>query len=351
MEGKGESSNKSFTSVMALTKMRVPRVPPRYVLPPSQRPNPMLDLTTTLPIIDLSTLQHPAQRSLALDKIQSACKELGFFQGVNHGIPLSIMNDALSAATEFFNLSLEEQMPLSSDNVHNPVRYGTSLNHASDKVHYWRDFIKHYSHPISDWIHLWPSNPPSYKDQMGNYAKAVQVLQKQLMEAIVETLGLNFGNLHNEIEGNQLMAINCYPPCPEPDLALGMPPHSDYGTLTILHQSGPGLQLQDNKKNWLSVPFVEGALIVQLEDQMEVMSNGKYKSVVHQVTLNAENKRLSIASLQSLPLNKKIGPAPELVDEQHPASYDEFSFRDFLDYISSNNIADRRFIDSIKKSA
>ncbi|KAE8715119.1 hypothetical protein F3Y22_tig00110186pilonHSYRG00003 [Hibiscus syriacus] len=186
---------------------------------------------------------------------------------------------------------------------------------------------------------------------MGNYAKAVQVLQKQLMEAIVETLGLNFGNLHNEIEGNQLMAINCYPPCPEPDLALGMPPHSDYGTLTILHQSGPGLQLQDNKKNWLSVPFVEGALIVQLEDQMEVMSNGKYKSVVHQVTLNAENKRLSIASLQSLPLNKKIGPAPELVDEQHPASYDEFSFRDFLDYISSNNIADRRFIDSIKKSA
>ncbi|KAK5775944.1 hypothetical protein PVK06_043900 [Gossypium arboreum] len=351
MEGEGECSDNLFTSVMTLTKMRVPHVPQRYVLPPSQRPNLTLDLTTTLPIIDLSTLHHASQRSLTLDTIQGACKELGFFQVVNHGIPLPVIHDALAAATEFFNLSLEEKMTLLSDNVHNPVRYGTSLNHASDKVHYWRDFIKHYSHPISDWIHLWPSNPPSYKDKMGNYAKAVQVLHKQLMEAILETLGLNFGNLQKEIEeGNQLMAINCYPACPEPDLTLGMPPHSDYGTLTVLLQSGPGLQLQDNKKKWLSVPFVEGALLVQLGDQIELMSNGQYKSVVHQVTLSAENKRLSIASLHSLPINKKIGPAPELVDEQHPVSYNEFSFRDFLDYISSNDIADKRFIDSIKKS-
>ncbi|XVF73534.1 hypothetical protein PTKIN_Ptkin12aG0209400 [Pterospermum kingtungense] len=351
MEGKGDSSCNSFTSAMTLTKMGVPHVPRRYVLPPSKRPNPSLDLTTNLPIVDLSTLQNASQRSLTLDKIQSACKELGFFQVVNHGIPSSVMNDALHAATEFFNLSIEEKMPLLSDNVHAPVRYGTSMNHGNDKVHFWRDFIKHYSYPISDWIHLWPSNPPSYKDKMGNYAKAVHELQKQLTEAILETLGIKSGNLQKDIEeGNQVMAINCYPPCPEPELTLGMPAHSDYGTLTILLQNGPGLQLHDNKKNWLSVPLIEGALIVQLGDQIEVMSNGQYKSVVHQVTLSAENKRLSIASLHSLPLNKKIGPAPELVDEQHPASYKEFSFGDFLDFISHNHIADGRFINSIKKT-
>ncbi|OMP00754.1 Oxoglutarate/iron-dependent dioxygenase [Corchorus olitorius] len=332
--------------------MGVPHVPQRYVLPPSQRPNPTLDLTTTLPIVDLSSLHNASQRSQTLDNIQSACKELGFFQVVNHGIPLAVMNDALDAATEFFNLSLEEKMLLLSANVNAPVRYGTSLNHANDKVHFWRDFIKHYAHPISNWIHLWPSNPPSYKDKMGKYAQAVQVLQKQLTEVMLETLGLNIGHLHEEVEeGCQLMAINCYPACPEPDLTLGMPPHSDYGTVTILLQSGPGLQIMDNNRNWHSVPFVEGALIVQLGDQIEVMSNGLYKSVVHQVTLSAENKRLSIASLHSLPLNKKIQPAPELVDEQHPVSYNEFSFRDFLDFISNNNIADRRFIDSIKKTA
>ncbi|XVF79745.1 hypothetical protein PTKIN_Ptkin15bG0014300 [Pterospermum kingtungense] len=207
------------------------------------------------------------------------------FQVINHGIPLSIMNDALDAAAEFFNLPLEEKMPLLSDDVHAPVR-----------------------------------------DKMGNYAKAVHALQMQLMEAILETLGLNFGNLQKELEeGNQFMAVNCYPACPEPDLTLSLPPHSDFGTITILLQSGPGLQLLHKKNNWLSVPVVEGALMVQVGDQMEVMSNGQYKRIVHQV-LSAKNKRLSIASLHSLPLNKIIGPAEELADEKHPVSYNDFTF-------------------------
>ncbi|KAK8479584.1 hypothetical protein V6N11_029198 [Hibiscus sabdariffa] len=222
---------------------------------------------------------------------KSECSD-NSFTGV---MTLTKMRTSLAAATEFFNLSLEEKITLLSDNVHNPVR-----------------------------------------DKMGNYAEAVQALQKQLMEVIVETLGLNFGTLHNEIEeGSQVMAINCYPACPEPDL-----------TLEWLRAIASG---QEQELALCSI--VEGAFIVQLGDQIQVMSNGKYKSVVHQVTLSAEKKRLSIASLHSLPLNKKIGPAPELVDEQHPASYKEFSFRDFLDYISSNNNADGRFIDSIKKSA
>lgn len=84
-------------------------------------------------------------------------------QVINHRIPLSTMKDALDAAMDFFNLPVEEKMLLMSNSVHEPVRYGTSSNHARDKVHFWRDFIKHYSHPISNWIHLWPTKAPSYK--------------------------------------------------------------------------------------------------------------------------------------------------------------------------------------------
>lgn len=82
---------------------------------------------------------------------------------INHGISTLTMNDAIDVAREFFNLPSDEKMHLASANVHNPVRYGTSLNHVKDKVHFWRDFIKHYSHPIEKWIEQWPSNPPSYK--------------------------------------------------------------------------------------------------------------------------------------------------------------------------------------------
>lgn len=186
---------------------------------------------------------------------------------------------------------------------------------------------------------------------MGNYSEAVRMLEKQLMEAVLESLGLERSYLQEEFEeGSQVMAINCYPECPEPDLALGIPPHSDYGTLTILLQSGPGLQIMDQNNNWHSVPVIEGGLIVQVGNQVEVMSNGNYKSVVHQVTLSTEKKRHSIASIHSLALNKKMGPAEKLVDEENPAQYEEFSFREFLDFISSNNIVDRCFIDTLKKT-
>ena len=65
-----------------------------------------------------------------------------------------MMKDALDASTEFFNLPMEEKMLHASDNVKAPVRYGTSVNHVRDEFHFWRDFIKLYSHPISDWVHL-----------------------------------------------------------------------------------------------------------------------------------------------------------------------------------------------------
>ncbi|CAA7029571.1 unnamed protein product [Microthlaspi erraticum] len=355
-----EETNKSvlgdyFTSAMALTESGVHHVPTRYILPPSQRPMLCPSFATdtiNLPVIDLSFLHDPLLRPRVIHEIEMACKGFGFFQIINHGISTTVVKDALDAATRFFDLPVDEKMLLVSDDFHKPVRYGTSINHTTDKVHYWRDFIKHYSHPLSKWINLWPSNPPCYKEKMGRYAEATHVLHKQLIEAISESLGLDKNYLQEEIEeGSQVMAVNCYPACPEPELALGMPPHSDFSSLTILLQSSQGLQIMDcNNNNWVCVPYIEDALIVQLGDQMEVMSNGIYKSVVHRVTVNRDIKRLSFASLHSLPMDMKISPAPKLVDGDKPAAYGEFSFKDFLDYISSNDLTQRRFIDTLKKN-
>ncbi|KVH97174.1 hypothetical protein Ccrd_000734 [Cynara cardunculus var. scolymus] len=165
MKEQGEISEGSFTSAMTLALQGGENIPERYVLPSLQRPNLSLlgHPSISLPVIDLSSLNDPLLRSQAVDEIHAACNKLGFFQVINHGIPTSVMEDALDTAKEFFLLPSEEKMQFASANVREPVRYGTSMNHVMDKVFYWRDFIKHYANPISEWIHLWPSTPPTYK--------------------------------------------------------------------------------------------------------------------------------------------------------------------------------------------
>ncbi|KAL5799015.1 hypothetical protein ACOSQ2_003835 [Xanthoceras sorbifolium] len=111
MEGEGE---RSYTSATTLNKLGVPYVPHRYVLPPSERPIPIANSSNTLPIIEISSLQDPTLRFHTVNEIRRACKEIGFFQVINHGIPLSIMKEAIATATEFFNLPIEEKLLLES---------------------------------------------------------------------------------------------------------------------------------------------------------------------------------------------------------------------------------------------
>lgn len=170
------------------------------------------------------------------------------------------------------------------------------------------------------------------------------------MGVVIEGLGLNVNYLNDDMEkGCQLMVMNCYPSCPKPDLALGMPAHTDYGTMTILNQNQQGLEIMDRDDGiWHPVPFIKGALIVQLGDQTEVMSNGRYKSINHRATVNKERTRMLIVSIHSLPIDKKVGPISDLVNDQIPIAYKEGSFREFLDHISANSVTGTKYIDTLK---
>lgn len=74
-----------------------------------------------------------------------------------------MLDDALSAAFEFFKLPAQEKMKYMSNDVHKPVRYSTSLKDEAGKIQFWRAFLKHYSHPLETWIGSWPDNPPNYR--------------------------------------------------------------------------------------------------------------------------------------------------------------------------------------------
>ena len=87
----------------------------------------------------------------------------------------------------------------------------------------------------------------------------------------------------------------------------------------ILFTSCRGLEVVDrNSNSWKEVQPLPHALHVHVGDHMEVLSNGKIKTVVHRAVLNPEEARISMASINGFPMHEKVSSARELVDEQNP---------------------------------
>ncbi|KFK25135.1 hypothetical protein AALP_AA8G070500 [Arabis alpina] len=336
----------------------LPYVPDCYVVPPSCEPRDVLNSNSEIvPTIDISRLRSgDVERREVIQELSLACQQFGFFQMVNHGINQSILDGALVVAKAFFELPAKEKMKFMSNDVYAPVRYSTSLKDGLDKIQFWRIFLKHYAHPLDRWIHLWPQNPPQYREKMGKFCEEIRKLSLEIMGAITESLGLGKDYLSSRMDENgmQVMAVNCYPPCPEPATALGLPPHSDYSCITILLQNLAGLEIlhstdHSGAGHWVLVPEVKGVLKVHIGDHVEVLSNGLYKSVVHKASLNEEKTRISLASLHSLGMDEKMSVPNQLVNDENPPRYRESSFNDFLDFLVKSDISQGdRFIDTLR---
>ncbi|XWS10260.1 hypothetical protein CRYUN_Cryun39dG0060200 [Craigia yunnanensis] len=88
-----------------------------------------------------------------------------------------------------------------------------------------------------------------------------------------------------------MVNMNFYPICPNPELTVGVRRHSDMGTLTILLQDGIGgfyVKVPEDvdmkkKGEWVEIPPVPGALVINIGDMFQILSNGRYKSAEHRI--------------------------------------------------------------------
>jgi len=73
-------------------------------------------------------------------------------------------------------------------------------------------------------------------------------------------------------DGVQSMRLNYYPPCPQPELVMGLNPHSDGGGLTILLQANEmeGLQIKKDEL-WIPIKPLPNSFIINLGDMLEVI--------------------------------------------------------------------------------
>ncbi|KAH6789542.1 2-oxoglutarate and oxygenase superfamily protein [Perilla frutescens var. frutescens] len=313
------------------------KLPNSYIRPESERPKlSEVAECNNVPIIDLGC----EDRSLLAKQIGDACREYGFFQVINHAVPKEIVDKMVGVAHEFFNLPVEEKMKLYSDDPSKTMRLSTSFNVKKETVHNWRDYLRLHCYPLEKYVPEWPSNPSSFKDIVSSYCNEVRALGFRLQEAISESLGLHKDCLKNVLgEQGQHMAVNYYPACPEPELTFGLPAHTDPNALTILLQDlqVSGLQvLKDGK--WLAIKPQPDAFVVNIGDQIQAFSNGKYRSVWHRAVVNADRARLSVASFLCPCDAANISAPKELTTGENRAIYRDYTYAEYYKSFWSRNL-------------
>jgi isopenicillin N synthase-like dioxygenase len=113
--------------------------------------------------------------------------------------------------------------------------------------------------------------------------------------------------------------------------------HSDYGSLTILRQEQRpgGLQVQNKAGEWVDVPAIPGAFVVNIGDLMMQWTNDLWVSTMHRVVnpprdLAGDSDRISLVFFHQPNYDAMVSCLPSCATADKPAKYAPVSSGDHL---------------------
>jgi isopenicillin N synthase-like dioxygenase len=265
----------------------------------------------SVPVVDLRGGEQ------AVDELGRACAEVGFVIITGHGVDSELIGRMQRLALEFFAQPLERKLecsaPEGTDRFKGYVPFDRMATGRSSLIEIFQtkpfdtaaearaagvpaDHLDEYSGNV------WPAHIPGFREGWNEYYAAMSGLAASLFEMIAAFFGAPRGFFAPVLERHVSdLAINFYPAqlrAPDGD-QLRAQPHTDFGTLTLLAQDGAkGLQIERDGE-WVDVPVIADAFVVNLGELMTPWTNGLWRATLHRVVNPtpelAGTHRLSIA--------------------------------------------------------
>jgi isopenicillin N synthase-like dioxygenase len=300
-----------------------------------------------LPIIDLTSLGEDDGPSLTriAAEVGAACRDVGFFYVVNHGIEAALIAEAFAQSHRFFGLPLADKRRLAIEKIGGNRGYSGLLHEALDPTR-GPDFKEAFNigfdlapndpelvagKPFRS-LNAWPELPGFCETALAYY-QACAALGARLHRAFARDLGLKADFFEGKFDRPMATLRFLHYPAPPrgSDPETGAGEHTDYGNLTLLATDDVGgLEVRTRGGEWIAAPVVPNAFIVNIGDCLMRWTNDVYVSTPHRVVNRSAKERYSIAFFYDPNPDAIVETIPSCMREGELPRYQPILAADYL---------------------
>lgn len=256
----------------------------------------------TLPVLSLAS--DPAALSRDLGE---SFQTFGFAMVRDHGIDPALIARAWELTEAFFALPEEEKRSYFLDGLAGARGYtpfgveiakGAKARDLKEFWHVGRDLPA--GHPLATTSmppNIWPARPEGFRETFEALYAAFDQTGARILARIAVWLGLDENWFDPAItDGNSVMRLLHYPPVPDAEGgAIRAGAHEDINLITLLlGAEEAGLELLTKDGRWIGVSPPDGALVVNIGDMLQRLTNHVLPSTTHRVR-NPEGPRAAFS--------------------------------------------------------